>query len=135
MVCLIRPYPFKSFKSCLPQNLLGPLLNTLSHIKLILITESEAYSSNMLLQHFGRIIEEPWSLQIFLQYTHHTSHSRSICNAHRLVEFYIAWGITESSFQTKNTFDFFLFEFNSKKSLKHQGRVLLRSGESTIEIR
>ena len=31
MVCLSRPYPFKSFKGCLPQILLGPLLNTLSH--------------------------------------------------------------------------------------------------------
>ena len=28
-----RPYPFKFFKGCLPQILLGPLLNTLSHMK------------------------------------------------------------------------------------------------------
>ena len=28
-----RPYPFKFFKGCLPQILLGPFLNTLSHIK------------------------------------------------------------------------------------------------------
>ena len=27
-----RPYFFKLFKSCLPQILLGPFLNTLSHI-------------------------------------------------------------------------------------------------------
>ena len=37
MVCLYvpyssRPYSFKFFKGCLPQNLLSPLLNTLSHI-------------------------------------------------------------------------------------------------------
>ena len=32
MVCLSRPYPFKFFKGCLPQNLLSPLLNTLSHL-------------------------------------------------------------------------------------------------------
>ena len=31
-VPLSRPYPFKNFKGCLPQNLLSPLLNTLSHI-------------------------------------------------------------------------------------------------------
>ena len=31
MVCLSRPYLFKFFKGCLPQILLGPLLNTLSH--------------------------------------------------------------------------------------------------------
>ena len=30
--CLSRPYPSKSFKGCLPQILLGPFLNTLSHI-------------------------------------------------------------------------------------------------------
>ena len=33
MVCLSRRYPFKFFKGCLPQVLLGPLLNTLSQIK------------------------------------------------------------------------------------------------------
>ena len=32
--CLCRPYPFKIFKGCLPQILLGPFLSTLSHIKL-----------------------------------------------------------------------------------------------------
>ena len=32
MVCLSRPYPFKFFKGCLPQILLGPLLNTLSQM-------------------------------------------------------------------------------------------------------
>ena len=31
MVCLSRPYPLKFFKSCLPQILLSPFLNTLSH--------------------------------------------------------------------------------------------------------
>ena len=33
MVCSSRPYPFKFFKGCLRQILLGPFLNTLSHIK------------------------------------------------------------------------------------------------------
>ena len=32
MVCLRRPYPFKLFKGCPPQILLGPLLNTSSQI-------------------------------------------------------------------------------------------------------
>ena len=32
MVSLSRPNPFKFFKGCFPQNLLSPLLNTLSHI-------------------------------------------------------------------------------------------------------
>ena len=31
-ICLSRPYHFKFFKGCLPQILLDPLLNTLSHI-------------------------------------------------------------------------------------------------------
>ena len=29
---LSRPYPFKFFKGCLPQILLGPLLNILAHL-------------------------------------------------------------------------------------------------------
>ena len=32
MVYLSRPYHFKFFKGCLPQILLGPFLNTLSHM-------------------------------------------------------------------------------------------------------
>ena len=32
MVCLGRPYHFNFFKGCLPQILLGPFLNTLTHI-------------------------------------------------------------------------------------------------------
>ena len=32
MVCLGRTYHFKFFKGCLPQILLGPFLNTLSHM-------------------------------------------------------------------------------------------------------
>ena len=32
MVYLGRPHHFKSFKGCLPQILLGPFLNTLTHI-------------------------------------------------------------------------------------------------------
>ena len=32
MVCLTRPCPLKFFKGCLPQNVLSPLLNTLSQI-------------------------------------------------------------------------------------------------------
>ena len=33
MACLSGPYSFKFFKGCLPQLLLGPLLNTLPQIK------------------------------------------------------------------------------------------------------
>ena len=35
MLCLSRRYPFKFFKGCLPQILLGPFLNTLSRIKFV----------------------------------------------------------------------------------------------------
>ena len=34
--CLGRPYHFKSLKGCLPQIVLGPFLNTLTHIKAFL---------------------------------------------------------------------------------------------------
>ena len=37
MVCLSRPYPFKFFKGCFPQILLGPFLNTLSHMKMFFL--------------------------------------------------------------------------------------------------
>ena len=36
MVCLSRPYNFRFSKGSLPQILLGPFLNTLSHILFIL---------------------------------------------------------------------------------------------------
>ena len=32
MVCLGRPYQFRFFEGCLPQNLLGTCFNTLTHI-------------------------------------------------------------------------------------------------------
>ena len=32
MACLSTPYPFKFFKGCFPQSLLGPFLNTFPHI-------------------------------------------------------------------------------------------------------
>ena len=41
MVYLSRPYPFKFFKDCLQQILLGPLLNTLFHINSCLENPSE----------------------------------------------------------------------------------------------
>ena len=34
MVCLSRPYHLKVFEDCLPQILIGPFLNTFSHIPL-----------------------------------------------------------------------------------------------------
>ena len=39
MVCLGRPYHFKLFKDCLPQILLGPFLNTLTHMELATNTQ------------------------------------------------------------------------------------------------
>ena len=43
MVCLSRPHSFKFFKDCLPQILLGPLLNTLSHLHSLLYVELELH--------------------------------------------------------------------------------------------
>ena len=37
--CLGRPYHFKLFKGCLPQILLGPFSNTLTHVVALLIEE------------------------------------------------------------------------------------------------
>ena len=41
---LSRPYLFKCFKGCLPQIVLGPLLNTLSHILVYALDSSFASS-------------------------------------------------------------------------------------------
>ena len=35
MACLSRPYHLKTFKGCLPQILLGPFLNTLTHVIIV----------------------------------------------------------------------------------------------------
>ena len=43
MLCLSRPYHFKVFKGCLPQILLGPFLNTLTHT--VLQTEGAIWGS------------------------------------------------------------------------------------------
>ena len=44
-----RPYPFKFFKGCLSQILLGPFLNTLSHIDpQFIITITKCINYNML---------------------------------------------------------------------------------------
>ena len=37
IVCLSRPYHFKFFKGCLPQILLGPFLNTLTELSLLIL--------------------------------------------------------------------------------------------------
>ena len=51
-LCVSRQYPLKFFKRCLPQNLLSPLVNTLSQI--ILILEPE-YSRSSRLQMFYKV--------------------------------------------------------------------------------
>ena len=42
MVCLSRPYPFKFFKGCVPQILIVPFLNILSHLSLDVILTPRA---------------------------------------------------------------------------------------------
>ena len=46
--CWSRLYPFKFFKGCLPQNLLRPLLNTLSHISSIIGAVIGGFDVNVL---------------------------------------------------------------------------------------
>ena len=45
MVCLSRSHSFKFFKDCLPQILLGPFLNTLSHFM-------KQYTESKLIKYF-----------------------------------------------------------------------------------
>ena len=49
MVCLSRAYPFEFFKRCLPQILLGALLNTLSHMPFFINTAHIASLSEIYL--------------------------------------------------------------------------------------
>ena len=49
MVCFGRPYHFKFLKGCLPQILLSPISNTLTHIRLL-------YHNGTCLLLFGKII-------------------------------------------------------------------------------
>ena len=48
MVCLTRPYPFKFFKRYLPQILLGPFLNSLSHIHFLAFHAKPFYLHELL---------------------------------------------------------------------------------------
>ena len=47
-ICISRPYPFKFFKGRLPHILLGPLLNTLSHMFLLSNLKSHGRSHQKL---------------------------------------------------------------------------------------
>ena len=64
-VCLSRPYPFRFFKGCLPQILLGPFLNTFSqrlptiHLLTFLPFTPEVYlgpCQTLLIEHFAKIV-------------------------------------------------------------------------------
>ena len=59
-VCLNRPYTFKFFKGCLPQNLLSPLLNALSHL---------GHCQTSLKEFFTKIINRQRPLTIFVKKT------------------------------------------------------------------
>ena len=64
MFCLSRPYTFKFFKGCLPQILLGPLLNTLSQM-LHDLARMSPYSAKGTEQIFVKIAPTYWSIPIF----------------------------------------------------------------------
>ena len=60
MVCLRRPYQFKFFKGCLPQILLGPFLNTSSHLFVLNLDDFERSlhkSNNFQKQLFAGVLE------------------------------------------------------------------------------
>ena len=60
MVGLSRPYPFKLFKGCLPQILLGPSLHTLSYLFFLLTrhnsTDSHSQDYSIFLDFFTLVI-------------------------------------------------------------------------------
>ena len=107
MVCWSKPYHFKFFKGCLLQILLGPFLNTLSHMYFQLmpcvqwlflnLTEEIAlrsFSGMALLknfakftgkQHFRTLLFNPfWPSLAFPIETSHL-----ICNTNQMIGFYV----------------------------------------------
>ena len=66
-VCLSRPYYFKFFKGCLPHILLGPFLNTLTHICYVMPRTSWwcAFSGFKILNFLGFNFLSVYSLIVF----------------------------------------------------------------------
>ena len=62
MVCLSRPYHFRSSYRCLPQILLGPFLNTLPHM--ILLNE-KSQNTRLWRKMFLHIPQKPHKLTIY----------------------------------------------------------------------
>ena len=60
MVFLGRPYHFKVFKSCLPQILIDPFLNTLTH--LINLLTFSIRGKTLVTLYFKLAISEKWVL-------------------------------------------------------------------------
>ena len=61
MVCLDRPYHLKFIKGCLPQILVGPFLNTLTHTSVAVFLSNSAASIlryNQLESEFHKISQE-----------------------------------------------------------------------------
>ena len=61
MVCLNRPYPFKFFKGCLRQILLGPFLNTLLQMILRNAGSMEMYLQLVLIRSLFRTRDQSFS--------------------------------------------------------------------------
>ena len=68
---LSRSYPLKSFKGCLPQNLLIPLLNTLSHMFLWIFLQTTfiflKWLIILLLKSFRNLVKKTEKLKCFEQ--------------------------------------------------------------------
>ena len=72
MVCLNRPYNFKFLKACLPQILLGPFLNKLTHILSIVISIKYRIVTHIVLNifllgtNFGYIFHSGFLLECYI---------------------------------------------------------------------
>ena len=76
MVCLSRSYPYKFFKGGLPQILLGPFLNTLSHLKCSFLRKQLAAKNHVMIiwiktQVQKWNLEQIWWQLLKLTYFHH----------------------------------------------------------------
>ena len=105
-ICLSRPYSFKFLKGCLPQILLSPLLNTLSHIFMLnsfflqtitQATENQYQASKKMFKVSNKITRKKYASS-HLKNSYHMQ--TSITFANQLTGFYMIQVFTERYFQT-----------------------------------
>ena len=120
MVCLNRPYPFKFFKGCLPQILLGPFLNTLSQMS----RRRPGYLLNVLCAFSLRPVSKGSiaTIQILI----HTTNFEKIFSASKYRSMYETKPVEPSTLRSMQIFNF-LFNFRRYLFYHHFAEAVAQS--------